>query len=82
MWGGVTFNQVDTNLLDITYKGKNKHIEVDTVIVCAGQKSRSDLAEELNDSNINVHVLGAAEDARGMDAKKAFAVGLKFAQEL
>lgn len=82
MWGGVTFNHVDSKRLDIIHKGENKTLEVDTVIVCAGQKSRNDLASELENSAVNVHVLGAAHDARGMDAKKAFAIGLEFANTL
>ncbi len=82
MWGGVTFNQVDSKRVDITHKGENKVLDVDTVIVCAGQKSRSDLVSELENSGVNVHVIGAAQDARGMDAKKAFAVGLELAKTL
>lgn len=82
MWGGVTFNQVDSKRVDITHKEENKVLDVDTVIVCAGQKSRNDLVSELENSGVNVHVIGAAQDARGMDAKKAFAAGLAFAQTL
>ncbi|WP_448213778.1 oxidoreductase [Colwellia sp. MEBiC06753] len=82
MWGGVQFNQVDTNKVSITHKGEDKVLDVDTVIVCAGQKSRNDLAEQLADTGMKVHVIGAAENARGMDAKLAFAAGLKFAQTL
>ena len=82
MWGGVTFNQVDSKRVDITHKGENKVLDVDTVIVCAGQKSRSDLVSELENSGVKVHVIGAAQDARGMDAKKAFSVGLEFANTL
>ena len=82
MWGGVTFNQVDSKRVDITHKEENKILDVDTVIVCAGQKPRSDLASELEGSGVNVHVIGAAQDARGMDAKKAFADGLAFANTL
>ena len=82
MWGGVTFNQVDSKRVDITHKGENKVLDVDTVIICAGQKSRSDLASELENRGVNVHVIGAALDARGMDAKRAFAAGLEFATRL
>lgn len=37
---------------------------------------------ELKNSGVNVHLIGAAQDTRGMDAKKAFAVGLEFAKTL
>ncbi len=82
MWGGVTFNQVESKRVDITHQGENKVLDVDTVIVCAGQKSRNDLVSDLENSGVNVHVIGAAQDARGMDAKKAFAEGLAFARAL
>lgn len=82
MWGGVTFNQVNSNRVDITHKGENKVIDVDTVIVCAGQQPRNKLVSELENSGINVHVIGAAKDARGMDAKNAFAAGLELAKTL
>jgi 2,4-dienoyl-CoA reductase (NADPH2) len=82
MWGGVTFNKVESNRVDITHKGENSVLDVDTVIVCAGQKSHADLADELANSGVKVHVVGAAQDARGMDAKKAFAVGLELANNL
>ncbi len=82
MWGGVTFNKVETNRVDISHKGENMVLDIDTVIVCAGQKSHAILAEELADSSVKVHIVGAAQDARGMDAKKAFATGLEFAKTL
>ncbi|KAA1176108.1 NAD(P)-binding protein [Marinobacter salinexigens] len=82
MWGGVSFQQVDSELVRVEYRGEEKALEVDTVIVCAGQRPRADLADELEGSGVNVHRIGAAKDARGMDAKVAFADGLELARTL
>ena len=82
MWGGVTFKQVDSDRVELSYRGEDKVLEVDTVIICAGQRARADLAEQLEGSGVRVHRIGAARDARGMDAKLAFAEGLELARTL
>ncbi len=82
MWGGVTFQQVDSDRIRLEHKGEEKLIEVDTLIVCAGQRPRADLADQLEGTGVRVHRIGAAQDARGMDAKVAFAAGLELARSL
>ncbi|GAA0684762.1 NADPH-dependent 2,4-dienoyl-CoA reductase [Marinobacterium maritimum] len=82
MMGGVTFNQVDTDRINLEYRGEQQILDVDTVIVCAGQRPRADLAEELEGAGVNVHRVGAAREARGMDAKVAFAEALELAKAL
>ncbi|WP_020681334.1 FAD-dependent oxidoreductase [Marinobacterium rhizophilum] len=82
MWGGVTFKQVDSDRIRLEHQGEEKMIEVDTVIVCAGQRARADLAEQLESCGVAVHRVGAARDARGMDAKLAFAEALELANSL
>ena len=81
-WGGVTFKQVDSGRVELSYRGEDKVLEVDTVIICAGQRARADLADQLEGSGVRVHRVGAARDARGMDAKLAFAEGLELARTL
>lgn len=53
---------------------------------CSGQVQSDtflkEFVSELEDGGINVHALDATQDARGVDAKKAFAVGLEFGQML
>jgi 2,4-dienoyl-CoA reductase (NADPH2) len=82
MWGGVTFKQVDSDRVELVHRGEDRVLEVDTVIVCAGQRARADLAEQLEGTRIRAHRIGAARDARGMDAKVAFAEGLELARTL
>ncbi len=82
MWGGVTFKQVGDKQVSLIHRGEEKTLDVDTVIVCAGQRARADLADELEGAGVRVHRIGAARDARGMDAKLAFAEGLALANSL
>jgi 2,4-dienoyl-CoA reductase (NADPH2) len=82
MWGGVSFKQVDAGRIELKHRDEDKVLEVDTVIICAGQRARADLAEQLEGSGVRVHRIGAARDARGMDAKLAFAEGLELARTL
>ncbi len=82
MLGGVTFNQVDTGCINLEHRGEQQILEVDTLIVCAGQRPRADLAQELEGCGVNVHRVGAAREARGMDAKVAFAEALELAKTL
>ncbi|WP_432696079.1 FAD-dependent oxidoreductase [Marinobacterium sp. YM272] len=82
MWGGVTFKQVDTHRISLEHRGEDKVLDVDTVIVCAGQRSRDDLGSQLEGTDINLHRIGAARDSRGMDAKLAFAEALELAGKL
>lgn len=82
MWGGVSFTQVESDKVALIYQGQDRVIDVDTVIVCAGQRSLVDLADELEGTSLRVHRIGAAKDARGMDAKIAFADGFELAKEL
>jgi 2,4-dienoyl-CoA reductase (NADPH2) len=51
-------------------------IPADTVIVCAGQESRGDLAVELDVAGIAHTVIGGALDARAVDAVRATSEGL------
>ncbi|GAA0785152.1 FAD-dependent oxidoreductase [Marinobacterium sediminicola] len=82
MLGGVTFNQVESGRILLEHRGEPQTLQVDTVIVCAGQRSRADLAEQLEGSGVRVHRVGAAREARGMDAKVAFAEAFELARNL
>ncbi|MCC4117363.1 FAD-dependent oxidoreductase [Aromatoleum toluclasticum] len=82
MWGGVTFKSVDSGRVELIYGGEERVIEVDTVIVCAGQRARAGLADQLEGAGVRVHRIGAAREARGMDAKVAFAEGMELAMAL
>ena len=82
MIGGVTYNKIDDKGLYITHKGAAKLIEVDTVIVCAGQEPVRDLKGELARQGILVYLIGGAEIAAELDAKRAIDQGARLAAEI
>jgi 2,4-dienoyl-CoA reductase (NADPH2) len=71
MINGVTYNRIDDKGLHITVRDEERLLEVDTVIVCAGQESLRDLQKELEPTGIPVHLIGGADKAVELDAKRA-----------
>ena len=57
-------------------------LEVDTVVVCAGQEPRRDLAGPLREAGVSVHLIGGAELAAELDAKRAIDEGTRLAAAL
>jgi 2,4-dienoyl-CoA reductase (NADPH2) len=81
--GGVLYNKIDDEGLHIThYEKGDLVIPVDNVIVCAGQLPFSPLAEPLSSKGMNVHLIGGAKLARGLDAQRAIREGLELATKL
>jgi 2,4-dienoyl-CoA reductase (NADPH2) len=67
----VTYRKIDDAGLHVEVLGKELLFEVDNIIVCAGQISDSSLAKELKELGVDCHIIGGAEEARELDAKKA-----------
>ena len=83
MVGGIdSYDKVDDLGLHVTEGGKKKVYEVDTVIVCAGQESVKDLVEPLKKENIDTVVIGGADVAAELDAKRAIKQGAEVAAAL
>ncbi|PBB07501.1 NADPH-dependent 2,4-dienoyl-CoA reductase [Kocuria sp. WRN011] len=57
-------------------------VEVDTVVLCAGQESRNELARELAGDSRPVHVIGGADVAAELDAKRAIKQAVELAAAL
>ncbi|WP_121254159.1 NADPH-dependent 2,4-dienoyl-CoA reductase [Nocardioides ferulae] len=70
---GVTYDRVDDAGLHVTVDGEPRLLEVDTVVVCAGQESVRDLVEALP----HAHVIGGADVAAELDAKRAIEQGTR-----
>ncbi|MGC6418997.1 MAG: FAD-dependent oxidoreductase [Bradymonadia bacterium] len=80
----VTYLRVDDYGLHIRHNA-TKEIEildVDNVIVCAGQISNRDLYDELRDRGQTVHLIGGADVAAELDAKRAIDQGSRLAATL
>ena len=79
MMAGVTYKRVDEFGLHIEHDGKDMLLEVDNVILCAGQLSRRDLQEPLESAGVRVHLIGGADLAAELDAKRAIKQGSELA---
>ena len=82
MLGGVSYERIDNAGLHVVVDGKPQVIQVDNVIVCAGQEPRRELFDALKAANIVVHLIGGADVAAELDAKRAIAQGTKLAAAL
>ncbi|GGI86246.1 oxidoreductase [Legionella impletisoli] len=71
MLPGVEYVRIDDEGLHIRVKGKDKVLEVDSVIICAGQIELKSLFEPLKESGKTVHLIGGAYKALELDARHA-----------
>lgn len=76
---GVSYHKIDDRGLHIERDGEQQCIEVDQVVICAGQLSENKLIGELRSDGINAHVIGGAEEARELDAQRAIRQGFELA---
>lgn len=82
---GVNYEKVDDAGLHISFGDKRENprvLEVDTVVVCAGQESARDLVDELTLKGVTTHVIGGADVAAELDAKRAIKQGTELAASL
>ena len=77
---GVTYVKVDDAGLHYEVGGEAHVLKVDHVVLCAGQVSVLDLAQELQSKNQDVHIIGGAKAARDLDAERAIEEGYLLAR--
>jgi 2,4-dienoyl-CoA reductase (NADPH2) len=82
MLGGVSYERIDDQGLHITVNGEEQLLEVDHVVICAGQISNRDLDESLKQRGLSPHVIGGAHKAAELDAKYAIREGSELAAKL
>jgi len=82
MLAGVQYDKVDDQGLHITVDGKPSVLEVDHVVICAGQESFTAMYEQLKEDGKNVHLIGGAKEAGELDAKRAIRQGAELAAVL
>ncbi|ODU61140.1 MAG: 2,4-dienoyl-CoA reductase [Comamonadaceae bacterium SCN 68-20] len=76
---GVAYRKVDDAGLHITVDGKDMTLPVDNVIVCAGQDPNRELQAALEAQGVRVHLIGGADKAAELDAKRAIKQGTELA---
>ncbi|AND68579.1 2,4-dienoyl-CoA reductase [Dyella thiooxydans] len=82
MLGGVAYDRLDDQGLHISVAGKPTVLPVDHVVVCAGQEPFRPLADSLSASGMTTHVIGGADVAAELDAKRAIDQGTRLAASL
>jgi 2,4-dienoyl-CoA reductase (NADPH2) len=82
MLGGVNYERIDDHGLHISIDGKEQLLEVDHVVVCAGQVSNQELVTILKERGLSPHVIGGAHKAAELDAKFAISEGSELAASI
>ncbi|WP_097967496.1 NADPH-dependent 2,4-dienoyl-CoA reductase [Streptomyces sp. or20] len=82
MIAGASYDLIDDEGLHLTVDGERRVLPVDTVVLCAGQEPRRELYEELRAGAVPVHLIGGADVAAELDAKRAIRQGTELAAAL
>ncbi|CAI9390248.1 MULTISPECIES: oxidoreductase [Citrobacter] len=75
----ISYQKIDDAGLHVLIGNEARTLEVDNVIICAGQEPRRELAEPLHAAGKTVHVIGGCDVAMELDARRAIAQGTRLA---
>ena len=76
---GVTYERIDDDGLHVTVDGAPQVLDVDTIVLCTGQEPNRTLHDELQAKGVTVHLVGGADVAAELDAKRAIDQGTRVA---
>ncbi|MFJ9895672.1 FAD-dependent oxidoreductase [Streptomyces sp. NPDC091280] len=79
---GVRYDLIDDAGLHVTVGGESTVLPVDTIVLCTGQEPRRDLYDQLAAAGRSVHLIGGADVAAELDAKRAIKQGTEVAAAL
>ncbi|QKW22580.1 NADPH-dependent 2,4-dienoyl-CoA reductase [Kitasatospora sp. NA04385] len=79
---GVEYRRIDDAGLHVTVNGEEQVLPVDTVVLCAGQEPRRELLDVLRGRGVEPHLIGGADVAAELDAKRAIDQGTRLAAAL
>lgn len=79
---GVSYEKFDEQGLHISIDGQSEVLDVDNVVLCAGQVSNRTLLEEMQSTGLPVHMIGGVDVAAELDAKRAIRQGAELAIKL
>jgi 2,4-dienoyl-CoA reductase (NADPH2) len=85
MIAGVNYEKIDDSGLHISFGEARENptlVEADTIVLCAGQLSDRSLADALEAAGKTCHVIGGADVAAELDAKRAIDQGTRLAATL
>lgn len=78
----VSYQKIDDDGLHLLIGGAPQLLEVDHVVICAGQEPRRELADPLRAAGKTVHLIGGCDVAMELDARRAIAQGTRLALEI
>ncbi|WCL49750.1 oxidoreductase [Leptospira sp. GIMC2001] len=79
---GVVYKKIENGNIIIEVKGKERSIPAESVVICAGQDPLRELKEDLEKAGLPVHLVGGADLAAELDAKRAIDQGTRLAVTL
>ncbi|KPQ22616.1 MAG: Pyridine nucleotide-disulfide oxidoreductase [Halomonas sp. HL-48] len=79
---GCEYLKIDDQGLHIRRDGQEQVLDVASIVVCAGQESVRELIAPLEQAGRRVHVIGGADEAAELDAKRAIDQGTRLAASL
>jgi 2,4-dienoyl-CoA reductase (NADPH2) len=85
MLGGVNYEGIDDRGLTISHgkeRRRTRLLEVDTVVLCTGQEPLRELQGPLQAAGVRIHLVGGADVAAELDAKRAIDQGTRLAARL
>jgi 2,4-dienoyl-CoA reductase (NADPH2) len=85
MIGGVNYERIDERGLHLSFGERHERpmlLDADTVVICAGQDPRRELEAPLRAAGASVHLIGGADVAAELDAKRAIDQGSRLAARL
>ncbi|MFZ9708784.1 MAG: FAD-dependent oxidoreductase [Steroidobacteraceae bacterium] len=71
MLAGVTYRHIDDSGLHVLVGDEPRTLKVDSVVICTGQEPRRDLLTPLRAAGMSTHLIGGADVAAELDAKRA-----------
>ncbi|WP_270493641.1 FAD-dependent oxidoreductase [Citrobacter gillenii] len=78
----VSYQKIDDDGLHVLINGEPQLLNVDHVVICAGQEPRRGLVDPLHAAGKTVHLIGGGDVALELDARRAIAQGTRLALEI
>lgn len=82
MIAGVEYQKIDDDGLWLLVDGQQRCLDVDNVVICAGQESDRSLFDQLTQAGVRCHLIGGASVAAELDAKRAIRQGAELAASI
>ncbi|QOC21622.1 NADPH-dependent 2,4-dienoyl-CoA reductase [Wenzhouxiangella sp. AB-CW3] len=82
MRSGVSYERIDDEGLHVRVNDVPEVLKVDNIVICAGQLPQRELVEDLEQAGMTTHLIGGANVAAELDAKRAIDEGTRLAARL